>query len=104
MRRERYELSGNELFYWKEQDGHLYRQHVSLDEAMLLKQNAEVRANGGARTLSFGRMVLRMTEVHYHLLCKKYPGLLHGDAREKDRIWEKVSRDPDFAGLVVGKW
>jgi hypothetical protein len=38
------------------------------------------------------------------VLCKHYPGLVEGDAKEQDRILGKVARDPDYRGNQTGKW
>jgi hypothetical protein len=102
--RERWELHGSELFRWKEEDGRWWRQHVSLDEMALLAQNRAVQASGGARMFDWGRMALRFTEAQWHVLCKRFPGLVHGDGQEKSRIFERIARDPDYRGNQVGKW
>jgi hypothetical protein len=104
MLRERWELHGNELFRWKEEDGRWWRAHVSLDEAALLEQNRRVQAAGGSRKMDWGRMVLRFTEAQWHLLTKQFPGLIHGDRREQERILARISRDPDYQGNTIAKW
>ena len=103
--RERVERHGTELYRWKEEDGRWWREHVSLDEVALLAANRAVQANGGSRTMDgIGRLALRFTEAQWKVLCKHYPGLVEGDAKEQDRILGKVARDPDYRGNQTGKW
>ena len=104
MLKERTEIYGSELFRWKEEDGKWWREHISLDELALHERNRAVRAEGGTRTMSWGRLALRFTEAEWHVLCKAYPVLLEGDAKEQDRLFERLSRDPDYRGNQVGKW
>jgi hypothetical protein len=101
MRQERH---GDELYQWAVEDGRLYRRHTSLGADAVLDANKRAMADHGARTLSFGRPVLRIPLAQYHLLAKLHPGLKSRDAAEKSKAIERICNDPDFRYLVCGKW
>ena len=91
-----------ELIGWKFQCGSIVRYHRSLNEERIMCENAQIRLEQSNRDLSFGRMVLRMSEAQYQALAKRFPGLLKGDAREKTRLWKMIARDPEYWQLRVG--
>lgn len=98
--RPRIELDGQELYEWRVEDGVYYRRHISVNEAALMAENRE---RGQTRTLGFGRMFARLTPAQWGYLRKQFPALDSRDGREKARAWERLARDPDYAGIFVNR-
>ena len=93
-------FDGGQLYRWKEEDGKLYRAHVSLDELRLMAEN---RSRGRPRDLDFGRLAARMSEAQYGWLLKQYPGLASGDGKERTKMWQRLSQDPDYRDIFVNR-
>ena len=88
---ERFELKGTELV----------REHKSVHEAAIMAENARVRSNGGARTLSFGKMVLQMSYAQYVLIRKINPALSDPDPKVRTAAWQRLARDGGYRNLQV---
>ena len=101
---DRIEVDGNgDLYRWANEDGRRYRVHTSLNEARIIEQNKRIQAAGGARQTTFGRGVMRMPKAVHWMLVKRYPALNSPDAQEQMKAIEKLSRDPDYRYLFVGR-
>jgi hypothetical protein len=88
-----------ERFYWD--DMTLHRVHDSLNETAIMAENQALRADGGARTLSFGKMQLQMSYAQYLWLQRKYPALKSRDMKERTRAWQRIATDIDYLKLRV---
>ena len=83
-------LDGAILSQWKVEQGHLVRKQTQPTEDLLLDSNAELRKNPGAlRPLSFMGLELRIPELHYLRLVKKYPDLNSPDGLTRRNAWRK---------------
>ena len=66
-----------------------------------MAENARVRASGGSRTLSFGKMMLQMSVAQYIHLCRINPALASDDKQEQTRAWQRLARDGGYRNLSV---
>jgi hypothetical protein len=99
----RWELAGGELYRWAIEDDRLYRVHVSLGEAALMERNKRVK-NGEVRKMDWARPFSSMSKAQRGVLEKKFPGLRSGDGKEREKTWERLSRDPDYKNLFTGRY
>jgi hypothetical protein len=99
----RWGRDGDELYRWYVEDGRYWRVHTSINEDKIMDQNKRIQADGGARTLSIGRAVFRMSKAQKRWLEKKYPALKSPDPQEMIKGWEWIARNPDYRGIVIGK-
>ena len=81
----------------------MHRRHQSVNEQAILDENARVRADGGAKTLGFGRMVMQVPYAVYLHLIKVNPALGSRDTKEKTRAWQKLMSDGGYRDLTVSK-
>lgn len=79
----------------------LVRRHTSTEEALIMKENQNFRSNGGARTLGFGKMILRMSFAQHEFLCRVNPALRSKDPQERTRAWKKLAQDGGYRNLQV---
>ena len=79
----------------------MVRRHTSPAESAIMAENARVRADGGSRSLSFGKMILRMSYAQYLFLTKVNPALKSGDAIEQSKAWQRLARDGGYRDLQV---
>lgn len=89
-----------EQFYFAP-DGTMHRRHVSLNEDRIMAENAAMRAIGGVKSLSFGKMILRMSYAQYVFLRKVNPALASRDNQERTRAWQALARDGGYRNLQV---
>jgi len=61
----------------------------------VLAHNREVMANGGARTLSFGKSELLIPELELRNLKKRYPDLAAPDMQIRVRAWKRFIRSAE---------
>lgn len=87
---------GSEFCTWHYEDGVVYRRHISLNEDGIAAENAAIRADGGPRTLSFGKCEAQMPLTAWYRMRKKYPELLSGDKHYRRKAWDQVKTDPEF--------
>jgi hypothetical protein len=99
----RYELAGGELYRWAIEDDRLYRVHVSVNEAQIMERNKQVR-NGEYRKMDWAQPFSSMSKAQRGVLEKKFPGLKSGDFKEREKTWERLSRDPDYKSLFIGRY
>lgn len=66
-----------------------------------MAENARVRAAGGSRTLSFGKMMLQMSYAQYIALIRINPALASDDKHEATRAWKTLARDGGYRNLSV---
>lgn len=77
----------------------LRRKHTSLDEAQIMRENQLFRSDGGARSLGFGKLILRMSRAQYEFLTKVNPALKSRDAAERTRAWKRLASDGGYRNL-----
>ena len=94
---------GDELYRWYIEDEVYHRVHTSIREQEIMDQNKRIQADGGARTVSIGRAVFRMSKAQRYWLEKQHPALKSADPQEMMKAWEWVARNPDYRGIVVGR-
>lgn len=87
-----------EKFYF-DPDGVMHRSHRSLHEDAIMAENQAIRSAGGARNLSWGKPVLRMSCAQYEVLKKRFPALASRDNQERTKAWLKIMNDPEFRFL-----
>lgn len=83
------------------QHDRITRVHQSAYEDELMRENARVRANGGARSLSFGKMILQMSYAQYLLIRKVNPALADPDPKVRTAAWKRLARDGGYRNLSV---
>lgn len=86
-------------FQWTP-DG-VMRRHSSVEEGRIMLENQRVRAAGGSRSLSFGKMILRMSLAQYHFLTRVNPALRDPDAKVRTAAWKALARDGGYRNLQV---
>lgn len=75
---------------YKVSGGVLIRTETQPDENRILQANQEVRRNPDAlRNLSFAGLELRIPEIAYYALRKKYPELNSPDAEIRTKAWRR---------------
>jgi len=89
------------LDYQWSSDGRLVRRHSSLGEDRIMTENARVRANGGSRSLSFGKLLMRMSYAQYVFLTRVNPALASSDKREQLAAWKRLASDGGYRNLQV---
>jgi hypothetical protein len=99
----RWELAGGELYRWAIEDDRLYRVHVSVNEAAIMERNKKVRSEG-MRKMDWAQPFSSMSKAQRGVLEKRFPGLKSGDSKEREKTWERLSRDPDYSNLFIGKY
>jgi hypothetical protein len=77
----------------------LVRRHTSLDEAQIMRENQLFRSDGGSRNLSFGKLVLRMSQAQYQFLIRVNPALKSKDPKERTRAWQRLTQDGGYRNL-----
>ena len=87
-------------FAWDE-DGRMVRRHTSPGEDGIMAENARVRASGGSRSLSFGKMILQMSVAQYEAVTRINPALKSRDPVEQTRAWKVLARDGGYRNLQV---
>jgi hypothetical protein len=102
MRWLRWEMMGTELYRWGIEDDRLYRVHCSVNEAALMERNKRIRAEG-SRKMEWARPVFSSSKAQRAVLEKQFPALASQDHAERDRAWQRLSRDPDYRDLFIGK-
>jgi hypothetical protein len=85
-------------FFWD--DGmKLVRRSTSLEEAQIMRENQLFRSHGGAKSLGFGKMVLRMSQAQYRFLTTVNPALKSKDPQERTRAWKRLAQDGGYRNL-----
>lgn len=75
---------------FKMEQGHLVRKVTQPSEDLILRQNQALRNEPEAvRPLSFMGSELRIPELHYYRLIKKYPELNSKDSTTLSKAWRK---------------
>jgi hypothetical protein len=77
----------------------LHRKSTSLDEAQIMRENQMFRSDGGARSLGFGKMILRMSQAQYHFLTRVNPALKSKDPVERTKAWKRLAQDGGYRNL-----
>jgi hypothetical protein len=87
-----------EQFYF-DADGVMHRRHTSIHEAAIMDENQAIRSNGGSRSLTWCKPVLRLSLAQYEVLRKRFPALASRDSQERTRAWLKILNDSEFRFL-----
>ncbi len=69
--------------------GKLIRRQTQPNEAALLERNAQLRREGGLADLTFAGDQMRIPEIAYYALQKKYPDLASLDAEIRTKAWRR---------------
>lgn len=83
------------------QHDRIVRRHTSNNEDAIMAENAQVRANGGVRSLTFGKMILQMSYAQYLLIRKINPALADPDPQVRTAAWKRLARDGGYRNLSV---
>ena len=67
----------------------LRRRQTQPNERALLERNAKLRREGGLADLTFAGDQLRVPEIAYYQLQKKYPDLASPDGQTRTNAWKK---------------
>lgn len=86
------------------EDGVLYtRDSQQIDS--ILKRNAEVRSDGGARSLDWGQPVLNLPLVEWVKLTRQYPDLVHGTPEDRKRRVAQIAKEhPEYCINAKSKY
>lgn len=74
----------------KLEDGILHRKLTQPSEELILERNKRIRNECIIGDLSFGRQVACIPLNDYEMLCRKYPDLVKGDAKQKAARLHKI--------------
>ena len=67
----------------------LRRRQTQPNERALLERNAKLRREGGLADLTFAGDQMRIPEIAYYALQKKYPDLASPDGQTRTKAWKK---------------
>lgn len=83
-------------------DGLLHHELVQPSRAVILEANKRDRLEGGPRSLSWGRVTLRIPVIDLLELRRRNPELCARDHEIKTRAWKKFAASPEAAPYRVG--
>ena len=76
---------------WMISAGKLFRRQTQPNRELLLERNAKLRREGGLADLTFAGLELRIPEIDYYQLRKKYPDLNAPDGEIRTKAWRRFA-------------